>query len=129
MDQKGSAAMLTSIQSAGVALEVNRRITQARNHARVPTWLCSPGETSLEVQNMGISGLTKRTNVLKNFKKNKTKRKPKKKKIHTFKDLMNHKQNVTVNLTDRQRDILKTIFQCVAFIFDIDVFLSEKVTN
>ena len=30
VDQKGLAAMLTSIQSAGVASEVNLRITQAR---------------------------------------------------------------------------------------------------
>ena len=34
MDQKGSTAMLTPIQSAGVALEVNLRITQARKHAK-----------------------------------------------------------------------------------------------
>ena len=38
--QKGSAAMLTSIQSAGVTPEVNLRITQARKHAkRDLTWL------------------------------------------------------------------------------------------
>ena len=40
MDQKGSAAMLTSIQSAGVASEVNLRIIQMRKHAkRDPPWL------------------------------------------------------------------------------------------
>ena len=34
VDQKGSAAMLTSIQSAGVIPEVNLRMTQARKHAK-----------------------------------------------------------------------------------------------
>ena len=34
MDQKGSAAMLTSLQSTGVTPEVNLRITQARKHAK-----------------------------------------------------------------------------------------------
>ena len=63
VDQKGSAAMLTSIQSAGVATEVNLRITQARKHARNPPWLWNPGQTSPEVQNRGISGPSK------NFKK------------------------------------------------------------
>ena len=32
--QKGSAVMLTSIQSEGLAPEVNLRITQARKHAK-----------------------------------------------------------------------------------------------
>ena len=36
MDRKGLAAMLTSIQSAGVAPEVNLRITQVRKHASDP---------------------------------------------------------------------------------------------
>ena len=36
MDQKGLAAMLTPIQSVGVAPEVNPRITQARKHALKP---------------------------------------------------------------------------------------------
>ena len=54
MDQKGPAAMLTSIQSAGVAPEVNLRITQAKKHAkRDPPWLWNPGQTSPEVQNSG----------------------------------------------------------------------------
>ena len=39
VDQKGPAAMLTSIQSAGVAPEVNLRIRQARKHARDPQWI------------------------------------------------------------------------------------------
>ena len=34
VDQKASAAMLASIQSAGVAPEVNLRITQVRKHAK-----------------------------------------------------------------------------------------------
>ena len=36
VDRKGLAAMLTSIQSAGVAPEVSLRITQMRKHARDP---------------------------------------------------------------------------------------------
>ena len=35
VDQKGSAAMLTSTQSAGVTLEVNVRTTQVRKHIKV----------------------------------------------------------------------------------------------
>ena len=34
MDRKGLAAMLTSKQSAGVAPEVNLRITQVREHTK-----------------------------------------------------------------------------------------------
>ena len=34
VDQKSSAAMLASVQSAGVTPEVNLRITQARKHAK-----------------------------------------------------------------------------------------------
>ena len=54
---KGSVAMLTSIQSAGVAPEVNLRITQARKQARDPP----------EVQNRGVSVPTKRIYVLQKF--------------------------------------------------------------
>ena len=40
VDRKDLAAMLTSIQSADVAPEVNLRITQVRKHAkRDPHWL------------------------------------------------------------------------------------------
>ena len=40
MDRKGLAATLTFIQSAGVAPEMNMRITQVRKHAkRDPPWL------------------------------------------------------------------------------------------
>ena len=39
VDQKGLAAVLTSIQSVGVAPEVNLGITQVRKHARDPPWL------------------------------------------------------------------------------------------
>ena len=39
VDQKALAAMLTSIQSAGVTSEVNLRITQVRKHAMDPPWL------------------------------------------------------------------------------------------
>ena len=34
MDQKGSAAMLTSVQSAGVKPEVNLRMTQVTKHVK-----------------------------------------------------------------------------------------------
>ena len=61
VDQKCLAAMVTSIQSAGVAPEVNLRITQVRKDARDPPWIWNPGQTSPEVQNRGISGSTKRT--------------------------------------------------------------------
>ena len=65
VDQKGSAAMLTSRQSSGVEPVVNLKITQARKYAkRDPSWLWNPGQTSLEVQTRGISGPTKRTCVL-----------------------------------------------------------------
>ena len=38
--KKGSAAMLTSFQSAGITPEVNLRVTQMRKHAkRDPPWL------------------------------------------------------------------------------------------
>ena len=67
VDQKGSAAMLTSIKSAGVAPEVNLRITQMRKCARDTPWLWNPGQTPLEVQNSGISGPMKKTYVLQNF--------------------------------------------------------------
>ena len=69
MDRKGLAAMLTSIQSASIAPDVNLRITQVRQHARDPTWLWNPGQMSPEVQNRGISGPMKRTYVLKKFYK------------------------------------------------------------
>ena len=68
VDQKFSAAMLTSIQSAGVTPEVNLRITQARKHAKG----IHPGfETHCRChqksKNRGISGLTKKTS--KNLQK------------------------------------------------------------
>ena len=39
VDQKGLAAMLTSVWLAGVALKVNLRIMQVSNRARDPSWL------------------------------------------------------------------------------------------
>ena len=56
--------MLTHIHSAGVTPEVNLRITLARRHARNPPALWNPEQTSPAVQNVGISGPTKRTYVL-----------------------------------------------------------------
>ena len=49
VDQNGSAAMLTSIESTGVTPEVNLRITQVRKYAKT-------SQTSPEVQNRGLSG-------------------------------------------------------------------------
>ena len=41
---------------------------QARKHASEgPSWLCNQGQTSPEVKNRGISGPTKRTDVLQFF--------------------------------------------------------------
>ena len=57
LDWKGSAAMLTSIQSAGVTSELNLRITQVRKHATDPPW----HQMSPEVPN--------RTYVLQKFLK------------------------------------------------------------
>ena len=80
VDQKGLAAMLTSIQSASVAPEVNlRNPLCAGQEARKwgnPPWLWNPGQTSPQVQNRGISGPRKGLMSSKNFKK--------KKKIKTF---------------------------------------------
>ena len=42
MDQKGSAAMLTSAQPAGVTPEVNQRIIQVRQHAQGSTLALKP---------------------------------------------------------------------------------------
>ena len=51
VNQKDLVAMLTSIQSAGVAPEVNLRITQASKHAKKdPPWLWNPGQTSCPKQ-------------------------------------------------------------------------------
>ena len=71
VNEKPSAAMLTSIQSADVAPEVNLRITQVRKCARDPPWLWNPRQTSPEVQNRGISGPRKRTMSSKNLKNKK----------------------------------------------------------
>ena len=72
VDQKGLAAMLTSIQLAGVTPEVNLRnllCTGKEAHKRGnPPWPWNPGQTSPEVQNRGISGPTKRTYVLQKLK-------------------------------------------------------------
>ena len=53
VEWKGSAAMLTSIQSASVAPEVNPRITQVKKSTRDLPWLRNPGQMSLDVQNRG----------------------------------------------------------------------------
>ena len=66
VDQKGSAAMLTSIQSAGES-EVNLRLTQVRKHEKDLPWLGNPGQTSPEVQKKGIRSPTKKTYVPKIF--------------------------------------------------------------
>ena len=73
VDQKGLAAMLTSVQSAGVTPEVNLRNSLCAGEEACkrgnPPWLWNPGQTSPEVQNRGISGPTKRTYVLQKLKK------------------------------------------------------------
>ena len=67
--------MLTSIQSAGVTPEVNLRnlLCVARKHASegIHPGFETPGQTSPEVQNRGISGPAKRTYVLQKFLKKK----------------------------------------------------------
>ena len=68
MDRKGSVAMLTSIQSAGVTPEVTLRITQVRKHARDPPWFWDPGQTSPEVQT-GISVAPWKGHVSEKFSK------------------------------------------------------------
>ena len=67
--QSYSMTCMTSIQSAGVAPEVNLRITEARKYASDPPWLWNPEQMSPEVQNRGISGPTKGLLSSKNFKK------------------------------------------------------------
>ena len=58
--------MLTSIQSAGAAPEVNlRNSLHAGNKAHKQG--IHPGDMSPEIQNRGISGPTKKTYVLQNF--------------------------------------------------------------
>ena len=64
VDQKGSAAMLTSMQLAGVTPEVNLRITHVTKHARDAPWLWNPGLKSPEVQKGANNGPTKRPNRL-----------------------------------------------------------------
>ena len=57
VDQKSLAAMLTSIQSAGVAPEVNLRITQARKHAkRIHPGFKTQGKHH-QKSNTGVSGV------------------------------------------------------------------------
>ena len=73
VDRKGLAAMLTSVQSAGVTPEVNlKNSMQARKHTRDPPWLWNPGQTSPEGQSRGVNGLMKRTCVLPKLKLNTT---------------------------------------------------------
>ena len=72
LDEIGSAAMLATKRSAGVTPEVNLRIPFSVGNEvckqRDPPWLWKLGQMSPEVQNGGISGPTKRTDVLqKNF--------------------------------------------------------------
>ena len=56
VDQKGSAAMLTSLESAGVAPEVNLRITQARKAPKKGSTLAlKPGVRYHQKSNTGVS--------------------------------------------------------------------------
>ena len=65
-DQKDSAAMLAVKSSAGVAPEVNLRISL---HAGKEVPGFETQDTHHQVQNTGISGSTKRTDVLQLKKK------------------------------------------------------------
>ena len=64
-----SKCLYLSVQSAGVTLEVNLRITQARKHARDPPWLSNPEDKSPVVINRDISGPTQRTSILQKLYK------------------------------------------------------------
>ena len=55
VDQKGLAAILTSIQSAGVAPEVNLRITQARKYAK---WIHLDFETQVRCHQKSKTGVS-----------------------------------------------------------------------
>ena len=69
--ENGLAAMLTAKKSAGVAPKMNLRILLCAGDEGCkqedPPWLENPGYTSPEVQNRGIRGLTKRTDVLQKY--------------------------------------------------------------
>ena len=75
VDQKGLAAILTSIQSAGIAPEVNLRITQMRKHTK---GIHSGFETEDRCHQKSKTGVSvtpqKGTYVLQNFKKKKKKK-------------------------------------------------------
>ena len=64
MDENGLATMLTTKRSAGVTPEVNLRIPLHTGNKACKQgdslWLLNSGQTSPEVQNRGISGLTKK---------------------------------------------------------------------
>ena len=66
-------------RSAGVAPEVNLRILLCPNNEAhkwgVPLWLWNPGQTSPKVHNRGISGPTKRTDVLQKILQKNTRQK------------------------------------------------------
>ena len=68
VDENDSAAMLPAKELAGVAPEINpRNPLHEGNEAHRqgnPPLLWNPEETSTEVQNLGISVPTKRTDVL-----------------------------------------------------------------
>ena len=70
MDRKDLAAMLTSIQSAGVTSEVNLRIAQTRKHARGSTLALKPRADCRQKCKTGVSvapqkGLMSSKNFLK----------------------------------------------------------------
>ena len=69
VDQKGLAAMLISIQSAGVAPVVNLRITQARKHAKGSTLALKPRADIIRSSKQGVSVVPRKGLMsAKNFK-------------------------------------------------------------
>ena len=64
VDRNSSIAILVAKRSAGVAPEVNLRMSLCTGEEACKR---NPEETSPELQNRGISGLTKRTDVVQFF--------------------------------------------------------------
>ena len=69
VDKKGSAATLAIIRSVVVAPEVNLRNTLHAGNEAYKQWLRNLGQMSPEVQNKGISGSTKKTDVIQKLDK------------------------------------------------------------
>ena len=66
VDRNGFATMLATNRSAGVTPEVHLTNPSCAGDEAHKCLLSNPGQTSSEVQNRGISGYMKRTNILQN---------------------------------------------------------------